>query len=202
MKNLVRGGLILSVLSLFVVYIYAQTMTEENLIIANDSQTQLNNNLVNTVTSEINLIQNDNKQAQKSNDQKAGNTSAKTNKEQKAVKESGQENEQDQTAGNKVKKTVSSKASSVSKRRFVATAYCLRGRTASGAQVRKGLIAADPRILRLGTRVNLGAGAYSGNYLVADTGGKIKGNKIDIWMASCAEARRFGRRTVTLSILD
>ncbi|HSI88531.1 MAG TPA: 3D domain-containing protein, partial [Pyrinomonadaceae bacterium] len=59
-------------------------------------------------------------------------------------------------------------------------------------------IAADPRVLKLGSSVNLGAGNYSGNYLVADTGGKIKGNRVDIWMASCAEARRFGRRTVTV----
>ncbi|MBX3244863.1 MAG: 3D domain-containing protein [Acidobacteria bacterium] len=201
MKNLVRGGLILSALSLCVVFIYAQTQMEENLIIANDSQIQLNN-IENTVTSEINLIENDNKQTQKTNTKKEADKATQTNKEQKAVKETEtQENEQEQT-GNKVKKTVSSKAVGVSKGRFVATAYCLRGRTASGAQVRKGLIAADPRVLRLGTRVNLGAGAYSGNYLVADTGGKIKGNKIDIWMASCAEARRFGRRNVTLSILD
>ena len=69
MKNLVRGGLILSALSLCVVFIYAQTQMEENLIIANDSQIQLNN-IENTVTSEINLIENDNKQTQKTNTKK------------------------------------------------------------------------------------------------------------------------------------
>ncbi len=84
---------------------------------------------------------------------------------------------------------------------FTATAYCLQGRTAMGHSVRRGLIAADPRVIKLGSRINLGAGGYSGNYLVSDTGGKIKGKRLDIWMASCSEARRFGRRTVTVSSL-
>ncbi|MBC7898985.1 MAG: 3D domain-containing protein [Saprospiraceae bacterium] len=100
-----------------------------------------------------------------------------------------------------VEKTVMSKAAGISKGSFVATAYCLRGKTAMGHGVRTGLIAADPRVLRLGSRINVGAGNYSGNYLVSDTGGKIKGKRLDIWMASCSEARRFGRRTVTVSSL-
>ena len=84
---------------------------------------------------------------------------------------------------------------------FTATAYSLRGRTASGALVRRGLIAADRRLLPLGTRVRLEAGPYSGEYLVADTGGAVKGRKIDIWMPNTAEAMRFGRRPVKLTIL-
>jgi 3D (Asp-Asp-Asp) domain-containing protein len=84
---------------------------------------------------------------------------------------------------------------------YVATAYSLRGRTASGRMVTKGLIAADPRLLPLGSRVRLEAGGYSGEYLVADTGGAIRGRRIDIWTASSAEAMRFGRRTVKLTVL-
>jgi 3D (Asp-Asp-Asp) domain-containing protein len=83
---------------------------------------------------------------------------------------------------------------------FKATAYCLRGRTASGAMVRKGIIAADPRVLPLGSNVTILKGPYAGDYLVADTGGKIKGNRIDIWMASCSEAMRFGVRSVLLQV--
>ena len=86
-------------------------------------------------------------------------------------------------------------------RKFKATAYCLRGRTASGRMVRRGIVAADPRILRLGTRIRMTAGRYTGNYLVADTGGKIKGNILDIWVPSCAEARRWGRRTVYVKVI-
>ena len=85
---------------------------------------------------------------------------------------------------------------------YVATAYSLRGRTASGRLVAKGLIAADPRHLPLGSRVRLEAGAYSGEYLVADTGGLVRGKHIDIWTPSSREAMRFGRRTVKLTVLS
>ena len=84
---------------------------------------------------------------------------------------------------------------------FTATAYSLRGRTASGRQVTRGIIAADRRVLPLGTRVRLTAGSYSGEYLVADTGGAVRGRKIDIWVPSTGEAMRFGRRPVKLTIL-
>lgn len=79
---------------------------------------------------------------------------------------------------------------------FNATAYCLSGRTAMGHGVRRGIIAADPRVLPLGSRVTIDAGAWSGTYIVSDTGGGIKGKKLDIWVPSCGEARKFGRRSV------
>lgn len=85
--------------------------------------------------------------------------------------------------------------------KFQATAYCLKGITASGIGVRRGIVAADPRILPLGSRISLNAGAYSGTYLVADTGGVIKGRILDIWVPSCGEAVRFGRRSVGVSVL-
>jgi 3D (Asp-Asp-Asp) domain-containing protein len=85
---------------------------------------------------------------------------------------------------------------------YLATAYSLRGRTASGKYVSKGIIAADPRVLPLGSRVRLHAGGYSGEYLVADTGGKIRGRRIDIWTPSSREAMRFGRRTIKLTVLS
>ena len=85
---------------------------------------------------------------------------------------------------------------------YVATAYSLRGRTASGRLVSKGLIAADPRVLPLGSRVRLEAGNYSGEYLVADTGGMVRGKRIDIWTPTSREAMTFGRRTVKLTVLS
>ncbi len=84
---------------------------------------------------------------------------------------------------------------------FRATAYCLKGRTAIGGGVRRGVVAADPRVLPLGTQIQLDAGSYSGTYMVADTGGAVKGRKLDIWVPSCSEANRFGRRTVMVSRL-
>jgi 3D (Asp-Asp-Asp) domain-containing protein len=86
--------------------------------------------------------------------------------------------------------------------RFVATAYSLRGITASGRPVSKGVIAADRRVLPLGSRVRLEAGHYSGEYTVSDTGSLVRGKKIDIWMPSTREAMRFGRRQVKLTVLN
>lgn len=85
---------------------------------------------------------------------------------------------------------------------FRATAYCLKGRTALGSGVRRGIVAADPRILPLGTRINIDAGSYSGTYTVADTGGAVRGRILDIWVPSCAEANRFGRKTVKVSVVS
>ncbi len=82
---------------------------------------------------------------------------------------------------------------------FRATAYCLKGRTAMGGSVRRGIVAADPRVLPLGSRIQLSAGSYSGTYTVADTGGAVKGRILDIWMPSCVEAVRFGRKNVMVS---
>jgi len=84
---------------------------------------------------------------------------------------------------------------------FTATAYSLRGRTANGGYVRRGIIAADRRVLPIGTRVRLEAGSYSGEYVVSDTGGAVRGRKIDIWVPLTSEAMRFGRRPVRLTVL-
>ena len=85
---------------------------------------------------------------------------------------------------------------------YTATAYSLRGRTASGMPVSRGLIAADPSVLPLGTRVRLEAGSFSGDYVVADTGGAVKGRRIDIWTPTTREALQFGRRAVKLTVLS
>jgi 3D (Asp-Asp-Asp) domain-containing protein len=86
---------------------------------------------------------------------------------------------------------------------FTAFSYSLCCRGASGLGVRRGTIAADPRVLPYGTRVYLtGAGSYDGEYLVTDAGTAIKGNKIDVWVPTMKEARRFGRKNVKLTVLS
>lgn len=84
---------------------------------------------------------------------------------------------------------------------FRATAYALNGRTRSGVHVRRGVIAADPRVLPLGSVVQIKAGTWSGVYTVHDTGGRIKGNIIDVWVPTTREARQFGRRAVKVHVL-
>ncbi len=78
-----------------------------------------------------------------------------------------------------------------------AVAYHLPGRTASGLPVGIGVIAVDPLVIPLGTRVFVpGYGAA----VAADTGTAIRGNIIDLWMPSTAQARAWGRRTVTITV--
>jgi 3D (Asp-Asp-Asp) domain-containing protein len=86
---------------------------------------------------------------------------------------------------------------------YTAFSYSLCCKGSSGLGVRRGTIAADPRILPYGTRVRMaGSGAYDGEYLVTDAGTAIKGNKIDVWVPTIHEARRFGRRNVKLTVLS
>lgn len=87
--------------------------------------------------------------------------------------------------------------------RMTATAYCDRGVTGSGAQTRRGTIAADPSVLPLGSvvRITSPLRAYSGTYTVTDTGSKVTGRKVDIFVPSCARARAFGTRVVVIRIL-
>ena len=90
---------------------------------------------------------------------------------------------------------------------MTATAYdpSVGNRTATGIAPYKGVVAVDPRVIPLGTRlyVETSDGSYVyGNAVAADTGGAIKGNKIDLWLPSRAEALSFGRRTVTVYVLE
>jgi 3D (Asp-Asp-Asp) domain-containing protein len=85
---------------------------------------------------------------------------------------------------------------------FTATAYTISGKTASGARTRRGMCAADLSVLPLGSRIRVeGAGRYSGVYVVKDSGHKIDGREIDLYIANDAEAKRFGKRPVTVEVL-
>ena len=85
---------------------------------------------------------------------------------------------------------------------FVATAYSLHG-TPSGSCPYPGIVAADPRILPLGSQIRVSdAGPYSGTYTVANTGHAVSGRRIDVYIPNHAEARQFGRRTVRVQVLQ
>lgn len=84
---------------------------------------------------------------------------------------------------------------------FTATAYALRGKTASGHKVSRGIVAADLRVLPLGTKIKIHNGMYAGIYTVRDTGRRIKGQKLDIWVPSSKEARKFGKQKVYVTVL-
>src|SRR3954468_23089852 len=78
--------------------------------------------------------------------------------------------------------------------RVTATAYCDHGTTQSGTKTRPGIVAADPRVLPVGSVLRILDGPHAGVYTVMDTGSAVKGRRIDIFMPSCANAEQFGER--------
>jgi len=87
-------------------------------------------------------------------------------------------------------------------RYFIATAYSVEGTGASGKWSHPGTVAADRDLLPLNSRIRIyGAGRYSGDYTVEDTGAKVDGHHIDVYMPSRAEAKRFGRQRVKVVVL-
>jgi 3D (Asp-Asp-Asp) domain-containing protein len=87
---------------------------------------------------------------------------------------------------------------------FTATAYCQGTMTATGTRVRRGIVAADPTVLPLGSIIQVSglAGGFNGVYTVADKGPKVRGNTIDIYMSDCRQAVRFGRQRARVSVLQ
>ena len=86
---------------------------------------------------------------------------------------------------------------------LLATAYCKGQTTASGVAVRAGIAAADPDVLPQGTILAIEGvpERLRGVYTVLDTGPKIQGRRLDLYMWSCYEALDFGARPVTVTIL-
>ena len=85
------------------------------------------------------------------------------------------------------------------------TAYCAgcSGTTATGQNLRANpnqkVIAVDPRVIPLGSKVWVEG---YGTAIAGDTGGAIKGNKIDVFIPSQGAALEWGRKNVTIKVLD
>ncbi|MBQ4528625.1 MAG: G5 domain-containing protein [Clostridia bacterium] len=78
------------------------------------------------------------------------------------------------------------------------------GITASGTYAKLGTVAVDPRVIPLGTKMYIVStdGSYVYGYCTAeDTGGAIKGNKVDLFYNTRSECMQFGRRSVNVYIL-
>jgi 3D (Asp-Asp-Asp) domain-containing protein len=79
----------------------------------------------------------------------------------------------------------------------VATGYALPGQTATGLRVGWGVVAVDPALIPLGTRMTI-PGYGSG--VAADIGGSVQGATIDLWFPTRAQALAWGRRVVTITL--
>jgi 3D (Asp-Asp-Asp) domain-containing protein len=88
--------------------------------------------------------------------------------------------------------------------RAAVTAYCISGETRSGTQTRPGIVAADPRVLPLGSviRVRGLSRRFDRTYKVTDTGQAVKGRHIDIFIPDCAAAKQFGRQSARVQVVD
>ena len=78
-----------------------------------------------------------------------------------------------------------------------ATGYSLPGRTATGLPVGPGIVAVDPSVIPLGTRMSIPG---YGEGVAADTGSAVQGMTIDLWFPTLAAALAWGRRTVTITL--
>ena len=79
----------------------------------------------------------------------------------------------------------------------MATGYSLQGRTATGVSVGWGVVAVDPSVIPLGTRMAIPG---YGTGVAADTGGGVVGARIDLWFPTKAEALAWGTRSVTITL--
>jgi len=77
------------------------------------------------------------------------------------------------------------------------TGYCLKGNTATGVPTSPGVVAVDPAVIPLGTRMYVPS---YGEGVAADTGSAVRGRTIDVWFESCAKAMAWGRKTVTVTL--
>ena len=86
---------------------------------------------------------------------------------------------------------------------FTATAYCHGTRTAAGTRPAEKTVAADPAVLPLGSRIHISGldDRYNGVYTVLDTGPKVRGHRVDLYMRDCREAVRFGRQKASLALV-
>ncbi len=85
---------------------------------------------------------------------------------------------------------------------YTATAYSQSGTTASGVHTERHIVAADPDVLPIGSRIKIKhAGRYSGEYVVADTGRKIEGRRLDIYMPQTEACLKFGKKPVRVRVI-
>ena len=71
--------------------------------------------------------------------------------------------------------------------------------TATGMKAQHGVVAVDPRVIPLGTRLYIEGYGYA---IAGDTGSAIKGNRIDLCFDTLEEVEAYGWRTITVEILD
>jgi 3D (Asp-Asp-Asp) domain-containing protein len=102
-----------------------------------------------------------------------------------------------QTIQSQTKAPVQPVASAPGAITVTATGYSLPGHTSTGLPVGYGVVAVDPAVIPLGTRLTIPG---YGEGVAADTGSAVAGYTIDLWFPTLADALAWGRRTVTITL--
>ncbi|MFD0084514.1 3D domain-containing protein, partial [Priestia megaterium] len=131
-------------------------------------------------------------QAQKEQEQAQAAAQAQAAQEQAAQQQ--QQQSQQQASG---------KSMTVEATAYTANCAGCSGTTATGVNLKSNpnqrVIAVDPSVIPLGSKVYVEG---YGQAVAADTGGAIKGNRIDVFVSSDSAAQDWGRRSVKITVID
>ncbi|MEO7273511.1 MAG: 3D domain-containing protein [Vicinamibacterales bacterium] len=86
---------------------------------------------------------------------------------------------------------------------FSVTGYCKGKTTASGANVKTGMAASDPKVLPVGSIIQVDRldDRHNGVYTIMDTGPEVQGRELDLYMWNCTEALALGRRDAAVTVV-
>ncbi|MEB4871763.1 3D domain-containing protein, partial [Priestia megaterium] len=135
-------------------------------------------------------------QAQKEQEQAQAAAQEQAQKEQAAQQQQQQAQQQQQ-------QQASGKSMTVEATAYTANCAGCSGTTATGVNLKSNpnqrVIAVDPSVIPLGSKVYVEG---YGQAVAADTGGAIKGNRIDVFVSSDSAAQDWGRRSVKITVID
>lgn len=99
-------------------------------------------------------------------------------------------------------RTTSSRGGHREVKSFIATvtAYSIRGPTATDTYTRWGVVAVDPRVIPLGSKLLIEG--FEDVFVAEDMGGGVRGNWVDIWFPNHADAVRFGLQSRRVTIIE
>ncbi|MFE3897349.1 MULTISPECIES: 3D domain-containing protein, partial [unclassified Priestia] len=138
--------------------------------------------------------QKEQEQAQAAAQEQAAQQQQQAAQQQQQAAQQQQQQSQQQASG---------KSMTVEATAYTANCAGCSGTTATGVNLKSNpnqrVIAVDPSVIPLGSKVYVEG---YGQAVAADTGGAIKGNRIDVFVSSDSAAQDWGRRSVKITVID
>ncbi|MGG0833483.1 3D domain-containing protein, partial [Priestia aryabhattai] len=142
-------------------------------------------------------------QAQKEQEQAQAAAQAQAAQEQAQKEQAAQQQQQQAQQQQQSQQQASGKSMTVEATAYTANCAGCSGTTATGVNLKSNpnqrVIAVDPSVIPLGSKVYVEG---YGQAVAADTGGAIKGNRIDVFVSSDSAAQDWGRRSVKITVID